>query len=72
MDSNTIIITANATNNYPMKVGKWVDLKMNIATTKVMVEDNTSINVNNVLIENVQGCVYLGQNYSLKETNQDK
>ena len=30
-------------------------LKMNIAKTKVMVVDNTSINVNNVLIENVEG-----------------
>ena len=35
-------------------------LKMNIAKTKVMVVGNTPINVNNVLIENVQGYVYLG------------
>ena len=34
-------------------------LKMNIAKTKVMVVDNTPINVNNVLTENVQGFVYL-------------
>ena len=47
-------------------------LKMNIAKTKVMVVDNTPINVNNVLIENVPGNVYLGQHYSLKENNQDK
>ena len=47
-------------------------LKMNIAKTKVMVVDNTPINVNNVLIENVPGYVYLGQHYSLKENNQDK
>ena len=47
-------------------------LKMNIAKTKVMVVDNTPINVNNVLIENVQGYVYLGQHYSLKEKHQDK
>ena len=47
-------------------------LKINIAKTKVMVVDNTPMNVNNVLIENVQGYVYLGQNYSLKEKNQDK
>ena len=47
-------------------------LKMNIAKTKVMVEDNTPINVNNVPIENVEGYVYLGQCYSLKEKNQDK
>ena len=47
-------------------------LRMNIAKTKVMVVDTTPINVNHVLIENVQGYVYLGQHYSLKETNQDK
>ena len=47
-------------------------LKMNIAKTKVMVVDNTLINVNNVLIENAQGYVYLGQHYSIKEKNQDK
>ena len=47
-------------------------LKMNIARTKVMIADNTPIKVNNVLIENVQGYVYLGQNYILKEKNQDK
>ena len=44
-------------------------LKMNIAKTKVMVVDNT---VKNVLIENIQGYVYLGQHYSIKEKNQDK
>ena len=47
-------------------------LKMNIATTKVMVVHNTPINVNNVLIENFPGYVYLGQHYSIKEKNQDK
>ena len=31
---------------------------MNIAKSKVMVLDNTPINVNNVLIENVEGYVY--------------
>ena len=46
-------------------------LKMNITKTKVMVVDNTPINVYNVMIENVQGYVYLGQYYSLKENNQD-
>ena len=44
-------------------------LKMNIAKTKVVVVDNTPINVNNVPIEIVQGYVYLGQHYSLKENN---
>ena len=41
-------------------------LKMNLAKTNVVVADNTRINLNNVLIENVQGYVYLGQQYSLK------
>ena len=36
-----------------------------------MAVDNTPINVNNVLIEYVQGYVYLGQHYSLKENKQD-
>ena len=39
---------------------------------EVMVVDNTPINVNNVLIENVQGYLYSGQQYSHKEKNQDK
>ena len=30
-----------------------MDLKVNIAKSKVMVVDNTPINVNNVLLENV-------------------
>ena len=47
-------------------------IKMNIPKTKVMVVDKTPINVNNVLIENVEGFVYLGQRYSLKENNLDK
>ena len=46
---------------------RQMGLKMNITKTKVMVVDNTPINVNNVLIENVPGYVYLGQHYSLKE-----
>ena len=47
-------------------------LKMNIAKTKMMVVDNTPINVSNVLIGNFPGYLYLGQHYSLKEKNQDK
>ena len=47
-------------------------LNMNKAKTKVMVVDNTPINVNNGLIENAEGYVYLGQLYCLKEKNQDK
>ena len=45
---------------------------MNIAKTNVMVVDNNPINVNNGLIENVEGYVFLGQRHSVKEKNQDK
>ena len=67
MHRNTARTTTDATRTI------WdMGLKMNIAKTKVMFVDNTPINVNNVLLENVQGYVYLGQYYSLKEKNQDK
>ena len=46
--------------------------KMNIAKTNVMVVDNTPINVNNVLMANVEGYVYMGQHHCIKEKNQDK
>ena len=36
-------------------------LRMNISKTKIMVEDNTPIYVNNTQIENVESYVYLGQ-----------
>ncbi len=44
-----------------------MSIKMNFTKTKVMVVDNTPINVNNALIENRQDYVYLRQHYSLKE-----
>ena len=47
-------------------------LKMNIAKTKVMAVENTPININNVLIQNVEGYTYVGQCYNLKENNQYK
>ena len=48
------------------------DLRMNISKTKLMVEDNTPIYVNNTQIENVESYVYLGQRFSLRDKNQDK
>ena len=45
---------------------------MNIAKVKVMVVDNTPINVNKMLIENVEGYEYLGQRNSLKEISRTK
>lgn len=47
-------------------------LKMNISKTKVMIEQDTPIYVNNTQIENVDYYIYLGQRYSLKDKNQDK
>ena len=48
-------------------------LKMNVAKIKVMVLDSTpAINVNNVLKENVEVYVNLGQHYSIKQNNQDQ
>ena len=51
---------------------RQMGLKMNIAKKKAMVGDNTPINDNNVLIENVEGYVYLGQQYSLKKRTRTK
>ena len=45
---------------------------MNISKTKVMVEDNTPIYVNNTQIESVKSYVYVGQRFSLRDKNQDK
>ena len=47
-------------------------LKMNIAKTKVMVLDNTPINVNNVLIENDPGYVYLGNTTASRKRTRTK
>ena len=47
-------------------------LKMNIAKTKVMVVDNTPININNVLIENVQGYVYLDNTTASRKRTRTK
>ena len=46
-----------------------IGLEINIAKTTAMAVDNTPINVNNVLIENVEWYMYLVQHYSLKEKN---
>ena len=59
MHRNTTITTTDATRTIRWKYRR-MGLKMNIAKKKVMVIDNTPINVNNVLIENVQGytCIW--------------
>ena len=47
-------------------------LKMNKSKTKVMMENDTPIYVNNTQIENVASYIYLGQRYSTRYKNQDK
>ena len=47
-------------------------LKMNMSKTKVVVENDTPIHVNNTQIENVESDIYLGQRYSTIDKNQDE
>ena len=44
-----------------------IGLRMNIAKKKAMVADNTPINIKNVVIENVEGYVYLGNATALRK-----
>ena len=47
-------------------------LKMNKSKKKVMMENDSSIYVNNTQIENVESYIYLGQRYSTRHKTQDK
>ena len=47
-------------------------LKMNKSKTKVMMENDTPIYVNNIEIENVESYICLGQRYSTRDKSQDK
>ena len=47
-------------------------LKMYKSKTKVMMENDTPIYVNNTQIENFESYIYLGQGYSTRDKNQDK
>ena len=47
-------------------------LKMNKSKTKVMMENDISVYVNNTQNENFESYVYLGKRYSARDTNQDK
>ena len=40
--------------------------------TKVMIKNDTPLNVTNTQIKNVESCIYLGQRYSTRDKNQDK
>ena len=50
-----------------LQESRRMGLKMNIAKSKVMVVDNTPINLNYVLIEMLKASYTLGQHYSLKK-----
>ena len=45
---------------------------MNKSKTKMMMETDTLICVNNTQIENVESLIYLGQRYSARDKNHDK
>ena len=45
---------------------------MNRSKTKVMMENDAPIYVNNTQIENVESYTYVGQRYSTRDKNQDK
>ena len=47
-------------------------LKMNKSKTKVMMENDTPIYVNNTQIENVESYIYLGQRHSNSDKIQEK
>ena len=47
-------------------------LKMNKSKTKVMMETDISVYVNNTQTENVESYIYLGQRYRTRDKNQDK
>ena len=46
-------------------------LKTNMSKTKVMMENDTPICVNNTKIENVESYIYLGQRCSTRDKNKD-
>ena len=47
-------------------------MKANKSTTKVMMENDTTIYVNNNQIKNVESYIYLGHRYSTRDTNKNK
>ena len=76
--ADDIIICANTPHQLQQMLQEIADdsdnqgLKMNKSKTKVMKETDTPIYVNNCQIENVENYIYLGQSYSIRDTNQDK
>ena len=75
--ADDIFIYANTPYELQQMLKKLADeienqgLKMNKSKTKVMMENDTPIYVNNTQIENVESYTYLGQRYSTRHKNQD-
>ena len=76
--ADDILICANRLHELQQMLQELADksdkhgLKMIKSKTKVMMEIDTPIYVNNTPIENVESYVYLGQKYNKRDKNQDK
>ena len=76
--ADDILICANTQHELQQMLQELADerenrgLKMNMSKTKVMMETDTPIYVNNTQIENVESYVYLRQRHSTRDKNKDK
>ena len=76
--ADDILICANTPHELQQVLQELSDesenqgLKMNKSKTKVMMEHDTPVYVNNNQIENVESCISLGQRYSTREKKQTK
>jgi len=76
--ANDILICANKPQELQQMLHEVADesespgLKMNKMKTKVMMENDIPVSVNNTQIENVESYIYLGQRYSTGDKNQAK
>ena len=73
-----ILICANIPHELQQMLQELADesdnqgLKMNKSKTKVMMESDIPIHVNNTQIENFESYFYMGQRYSTRDKKQDK
>ena len=76
--TDDILICANTPHEQQQMLQELADesenqgLKMNKSKTKVMMENDTPIFVNNTQIENLESYINLGQGYSTRYKNKDK
>ena len=52
--------------------GENQGMKINVSKIKVIMENDTSIYVNNTHIESIERCIYLGLRYSIRDKSQSK